>query len=42
MAIYTGDSLHKLLKLRKDLKPIALSLQSKLEDKDKYSSLGGT
>ena len=32
MATYTGDSLDKLHK--QDLKPIALSLQSELEDKD--------
>ena len=33
MATYTGDSLDKLHK--QDLKPIVLSLQSELEDKDK-------
>ena len=33
MATYTGDSLDKLRK--QDLIPIVLSLQSKLEDKDK-------
>ena len=33
MATYTGDSLDKLHK--QDLIPIVLSLQSKLEDKDK-------
>ena len=32
MATYTGDSLDKLRK--QDLIPIALSLQSKLKDKD--------